>query len=48
LTGLGLSIVYGIIKKHNGDIKVKSKVGEGTTFIIELPVKMVAPEGMKI
>ncbi|MBM2837738.1 MAG: Response regulator [Deltaproteobacteria bacterium] len=46
-TGLGLSIVYGIIKKHNGEIKVKSKLGEGTTFIIELPVKMAAPEGGK-
>ena len=37
-TGLGLSISYGIIKNHKGEIKVKSKVGEGTTFTIELPV----------
>ncbi|OCC16157.1 Two-component sensor histidine kinase [Dissulfuribacter thermophilus] len=37
-TGLGLSIVYGIIKKHGGHIEVKSKVGEGTTFSIFLPV----------
>jgi len=37
-TGLGLSISYGIIKNHNGNIKVESKVGEGTTFTIELPV----------
>jgi two-component system NtrC family sensor kinase len=37
-TGLGLSLVYSIIEKHRGDIKVKSKVGEGTTFIIRLPV----------
>ena len=36
-TGLGLSITYGIIKAHNGNISVKSKPGEGTTFIIELP-----------
>jgi two-component system, NtrC family, sensor kinase len=37
-TGLGLSISYGIIKKHKGSIEVKSKVGVGTTFTIELPV----------
>ena len=37
-TGLGLSIVYGIIEAHKGDIKVKSKVGEGTTFTITLPI----------
>ncbi len=37
-TGLGLSIVYGIIEKHKGKINVKSEIGVGTTFIIELPV----------
>ncbi len=37
-TGLGLSVSYGIIEKHNGAIKVKSKPGAGTTFTIELPV----------
>ncbi len=37
-TGLGLSIVYGIIKKHGGHIEVKSKVNEGTTFVVYLPV----------
>ncbi|MFQ5975374.1 MAG: ATP-binding protein [Candidatus Hydrothermarchaeales archaeon] len=37
-TGLGLSISHGIIQKHNGKIEVKSKIGEGTTFIIKLPV----------
>jgi len=37
-TGLGLSISHGIIERHNGRIEAKSKIGGGTTFIIELPV----------
>lgn len=36
-TGLGLSVSYGIIKNHKGNIRVESKVGVGTTFTIELP-----------
>lgn len=40
-TGLGLSLAYSIVKKHKGEISVKSKVGEGTTFIIKLPVNPV-------
>lgn len=36
-TGLGLSVSYEIIKKHQGDIKVRSKIGEGTTFVVMLP-----------
>jgi signal transduction histidine kinase len=37
-TGLGLSLGYDIIKAHKGEIKVKSEEGEGTEFIINLPV----------
>ena len=37
-TGLGLATSYGIIEDHGGRISVKSQVGEGTTFTIELPV----------
>ena len=37
-TGLGLSITYGIIQEHGGSIEVTSKEGEGSRFIITLPV----------
>lgn len=37
-TGVGLSITRDIVKKHNGDIRVESVVGQGTTFSIFLPI----------
>lgn len=40
-TGLGMSIVYNTINKHNGKIEFDSRLGEGTEFIITLPVKLV-------
>ena len=44
--GLGLSVSYGIIKRHGGMIDVASKEGEGTTFRIILPVE--TKEGMQL
>ncbi|HEY9872061.1 MAG TPA: ATP-binding protein [Candidatus Obscuribacterales bacterium] len=38
-TGLGLSICYEIVEKHGGKIDVSSKPGEGTEFVIYLPIK---------
>lgn len=43
-TGLGLFVSYGIIKNHQGTIKVDSKEGEGTQFIIELPIYTLKKE----
>lgn len=40
-TGLGLSLSYGIVQKHNGHIEVKSEVGIGTGFTVCLPVSQL-------
>ncbi len=37
--GLGLSITYGIIKEHGGEIELETEQGKGTEFIIKLPIK---------
>lgn len=37
-TGLGLAVVWGTVKDHNGYIDVRSKIGEGTVFTLYLPV----------
>lgn len=38
-TGLGLSLSYGIVKKHHGDMSVSSELGKGTTFRVVLPIR---------
>jgi two-component system cell cycle sensor histidine kinase/response regulator CckA len=42
-TGLGLAVVYGIIKNHNGLVSAHSKVGQGSTFTVYLPASDKAP-----
>jgi signal transduction histidine kinase/DNA-binding response OmpR family regulator len=42
-TGLGLSVSYGIIKEHGGEVTVESEQGKGATFTIDLPIRQ-APE----
>jgi signal transduction histidine kinase len=37
-TGLGLSVTYGIIQEHAGNIRVESRPGEGTTFTLDFPM----------
>ncbi len=36
-TGLGLSVCHSLVEEHHGEIEVRSKAGEGTTFIIKFP-----------
>lgn len=43
-TGLGLSIVYSIIENHKGTLEVNSEEGQGTTFIISLPLYQNTPK----
>jgi len=37
-SGLGLSVSYGIVKRHGGEILVESEIGKGTAFILHLPI----------
>ena len=42
-TGLGLSLSYDIIRAHGGEIKVETKEGEGSEFVIQLPTASGIP-----
>ncbi len=42
-TGLGLSMVHGIIERHRGQLEIQSAVGKGTAFIIRIPLAETAP-----
>src|SRR4029077_18610086 len=42
-TGLGLSMVYGIVERHRGQLEIESTVGKGTTFTIRLPLAQEMP-----
>ncbi len=46
--GLGLSTTFGIIDKHKGTIRVKSELGKGAMFVIELPVDRGEPEAPRM
>ena len=45
-TGLGLSVVYGIVQKHGGDMRAQSRAGAGTTMLIRLPLATASPEAV--
>jgi len=46
-TGIGLSLVKELVELHQGRITVKSKINEGSEFILSLPIKIVVTEGME-
>ncbi len=43
-TGLGLSITQNVIRMHKGEIKVSSRLGEGTRFVVRVPLKYIGEE----
>ena len=43
-TGLGLSVVYGIVARHKGNIEVETEVGKGSAFAIRLPICFKVPD----
>lgn len=47
-SGIGLSLVKSLVKMHQGDIYVESKINEGSKFIISLPIRQVESKNKKI
>lgn len=45
-TGLGLSMVHGIIKRHQGEIEIRTEPGKGTTFALSFPPLQTAASGL--
>jgi len=45
-TGLGLSMVYGIVQRHHGTVDINSEVGKGSTFIICIPHQPAKPQSV--
>jgi two-component system NtrC family sensor kinase len=43
-TGLGLSVVHGIVESHGGSIDVESRIGHGSCFQIKFPLRRLSPE----
>ena len=43
-TGLGLSVVHGLVKSHGGSIDVESRIGHGACFRIKFPLRRLSPE----
>lgn len=44
-TGLGLTVSRKILREHGGDIRCTSSLGEGSTFVLEFPLRLAAAEG---
>jgi PAS domain S-box-containing protein len=47
-TGLGLAVVYGIVREHHGEIRVRSEVGKGATFDVFLPLAAKSAEPLSV
>ena len=45
---MGLSVAYGVVKRHGGEISVQSEVGRGTTFNIVLPIAPAEENGAEL
>ncbi len=46
-TGLGLSMVFGIVQRHQGTIEIQTELGKGTTFLLRLPAQKLNEEEIR-